>query len=88
MDGFVRMEDRKPSERGYYTIWRRTGPRAGLAMEARYFWNGSGWVTRGGSPTEAVVAWQDPELIEKQNLAFADKDTAYYADSDVMMPAT
>jgi hypothetical protein len=24
----------------------------------------------------------------KQNLAFADKDTAYYADSGVMMPAT
>ena len=88
MDGFVRMDERTPSERGYYTVWRRTGPRAGLAMEARYFWNGSGWVTRGGAPTEAVVAWQDPELIGKQNLAFADKDTAYYADSGVMMPAT
>lgn len=66
MDGFVRMEVRAPAKIGYYKVWRRTGPRGGLTMALMYYWNGSGWVTRRGSPTEAVVAWQDPELIKKE----------------------
>lgn len=66
MDGFVRMSERAPSKQGHYTIWRRTGPRAGLATEANYFWNGSYWVTRSGNPSKSVVAWQDLELEKKE----------------------
>lgn len=66
MDGYVRMTERVPEKAGYYTVWRRTGPRGGLAAEHLYFWDGRIWKTRGGAVSKAVVAWQDRELLAKE----------------------
>lgn len=64
MAKWVSVEERQPTERGYYTIVRRRS--GGLTMKQDYFWNGSYWVTTGHSPTDAVTAWLDPEGKESE----------------------
>ena len=61
MGRFVNMEERPPKARGNYLVWRKAGRMKGMVKLSCYFWNGSGWVTPGGSPTESVIAWQDPD---------------------------
>ena len=61
MGRFVSMEERPPKVRGNYLVWRKAGKLGGMVKLSCYFWNGSGWVTPGGSPTKSVIAWNDQD---------------------------
>ena len=66
MDGFVWMKERAPATPGDYTVFRRTGPRGGLATENGYYWDGKDWWTRSMYLSKAVAAWVDPELAKRE----------------------
>ena len=62
MNGWVQFEERQPPKYGRYRVIRRV--RSGKTEEDEYLWNGSGWVTHGGSLSKAVVAWKEAEGVE------------------------
>ena len=55
MDGYWKTEQKQPPAPGWYRVVRGApGPR--MKADA-YYWNGSYWVTPGGSPSRAVIMW-------------------------------
>jgi len=62
--GWFNCEERQPEKRGAYTVRRRSYGRR-LVLDV-YRWNGAYWVTRGGSPTDAVEYWWEPAVEEEE----------------------
>lgn len=56
---WIECEDRNPEKYGKYHVIRQQGSRR---VEDEYLWNGSYWVTGGGSPSQSVRLWyENPE---------------------------
>ena len=54
--GYVPVAEEQPETPGEYEVLRKHGTKH--VHEDRYYWNGSYWVTKGHSPTKAVVGWK------------------------------
>ena len=64
MGRWVLTEDRQPDKPGKYQVMRRVSKKETRMDE--YRWNGGYWVTKGGSPTNAVHSWYDERVDESE----------------------
>lgn len=51
-----KMDEKRPPAYGKYAVMRTHGQRL---VSDEYLWNGSYWVTRGGSPSRSVKLWAE-----------------------------